>query len=410
MHILFLTQVLPYPLDAGPKIRAYYTLRYLASRHQVTLVSFVRSTDTQEAIAHLRTLCHAVHTIPMQRSPLQDGWHLLQSLLKRQPFLIVRDQLPAMTSLLTQLMEEGASIDAIHADQLWMASYAQLAGEAGHKRPQMVLDQHNAVFRIPERMARQTRNPLKRLLFSLEAKKLAHYEHQTCHQFDYVAWVTTEDHTALYQQSNGSQPPTANGTTSISIPICVDPQATPVVQRSLSPRRVTFLGGLHWPPNAEGIVWFASQVWPQILAQVPGAILTVIGKQPPPQLTATQLKIPASSLEVTGYAEDVMPFLEETAVFVVPLHAGGGMRVKILDAWCWGLPVVSTSIGAEGLAVHDGHNLLLADEAEAFADAVVHLLTKPEQAQQLGRAGRSTVESHYNWHHTYQIWDEVYPW
>ena len=110
MHILFLTQVLPYPLDAGPKVRAYHVLRYLAQHHKVTLVSFVRQTDTPEAIAHLRTICEAVHVVAMDRSRTLDIKFLAQSLLASTPFLIQRDQRPAMNRLLTEIVA-GAEAD-----------------------------------------------------------------------------------------------------------------------------------------------------------------------------------------------------------------------------------------------------------------------------------------------------------
>jgi polysaccharide biosynthesis protein PslH len=412
MHILFLTQVLPYPLDAGPKVRAYYTLRYLATRHDVTLLSFIRPSDSPDAIEHLRSICRAVHTVPMVRSRLADGWHMVRSLANQSPFLIARDWLPAMAEQIRQVIAQTPDIDAVHADQLWMAPYALEAARAANGRQLLtVLDQHNAVFQIPRRLAEQEHNPFKRTLLSLEAKKLADYEQEICRCFDHVAWVTEEDQKALEQQhgrqnGKGSTPPlTAKDRT---IPICVDPATTRSIPSVAQPRRVTFLGGMHWPPNAQGILWFANEVWPQILAQAPDSLLTLIGKDPPADLRSSHPTVPAESIELTGYVDDPEPYLAETSVFIVPLHAGGGMRVKILDAWCWGLPIVSTTIGAEGLAARHGDNLLLADTAEDFASAVVSLLNNPDLAKQLSLSGRRTVEQQYTWQHVYQAWDEIY--
>jgi len=113
-------------------------------------------------------------------------------------------------------------------------------------------------------------------------------------------------------------------------------------------------------------------------------------------------------VEITGYVDDPTPYLVETAVFIVPLHAGGGTRVKILDAWCWGLPVVTTRVGAEGIRARDGENVLLGDTAEAFAQAVVRVLREPELAARLAAGGRRTVEAHYDWRDAYRAWDRVY--
>ncbi|RIK34898.1 MAG: glycosyl transferase family 1 [Chloroflexi bacterium] len=404
MRILFLTQVLPYPLDAGPKVRAYYVLRHLASRHSVTLVSFVRPTDTRAAVEHLRSFCHEVHTVTMTRSALRNGWFFAKSLATGQPFIIERDWTTGMARQVRQLVGADGRFDAIHADQLWMAPYALWAQQvANGASPSLTLDQHNAVFMIPQRMADNERHMLKRAALTLEARKLRDYEIETCRRFDRVIWVTREDYDALQDQT----PTNSSVPNSGVIPICGDPEGVAPVIRTPGGRRVTFVGGLHYPPNAQGILWFAKQVFPQVLAQQPDTVLTVIGKQPPPELA--DLPIPPSNLEVTGYVDDPQPYLAETGAFVVPLLAGGGMRVKIVEGWTWGMPMVSTTVGAEGIRVRPGENLLVADTPEAFAEATVCLLRNQAMADQLAQHGRAWVLEHYNWRTTYRQWDAIYP-
>ena len=403
MRILFLTQILPYPLDAGPKIRAYYVLRHLAAEgHEVTLLSFVRSSDRSSSIEHLRQFCVDVRTVPMQRSRIKDGFHLVRSLVTTTPFLIARDNVEAMKHDLQDLLS-SQRFDAIHADQLWMAQYA-LQAQAFLKENGassiLVLDQHNAVHLIPQRLAGSESSVIKRKLLEREARNMKWYELETCDRFDYVVWVTDEDRLALSR-------PLGKLVSDLTIPICVDPDAKKVVDRKDGSLRVTFLGGLHWPPNAEGVVWFAREVWPKVQSQDPGARLTIIGKDPPSALLDSNGAIP--NLDVTGYVEDPLPYLAETAVFIVPLHAAGGMRVKIIDAWSWGLPVVSTSIGAEGVQYRHGDNLLIGDDADTFAAAVLRLLREPELDECLGRAGRNTVETQYDWRKIYGAWEQVYP-
>jgi glycosyltransferase involved in cell wall biosynthesis len=111
---------------------------------------------------------------------------------------------------------------------------------------------------------------------------------------------------------------------------------------------------------------------------------------------------------VTGYVPELAPYLAQTSVFIVPLRAGGGMRVKIIDAWAWGLPIVSTSIGAEGIDIETGENILIGDTPEALAEAVVRVLRDPALGERLRTQGRAWVESHYNWRNAYRAWDEVY--
>ena len=401
MRILFLSQLVPFPLDAGPKVRSYHVLQYLRSAgHEVTLLAFERASDKPENIEHLRQFCAAVYTVPMVRSGFKDAWHLGRSTLKGEPFLIVRDGVTAMYQFIQNLVTKQ-EFDAIHADQLWMAQYALAAKtflNGDGSQTKLVLDQHNAVYLIPERLATDTTNPLKRMILAREAKVLQRYELETCRRFDQVVWVSNEDRRAL---SAGKTRLIGD----ITVPICVDTEEKAAVRRSNTANRVTFLGGLHWPPNSEGVLWFAREVWPQIAAEMPNALLTIIGKAPDFLLTA---ETPIPNMDVVGYVEDVTEYLAETAVFIVPLHAGGGMRVKIVDAWSWGLPIVSTTIGAEGVRYSDGGNLLIGDSADDFAAAVSCLLRDPELADRISCSGRRTAETTYEWRKVYRAWDEIY--
>ena len=171
-------------------------------------------------------------------------------------------------------------------------------------------------------------------------------------------------------------------------------------------RRVTCLGGLHYPPNAQGVLWFAEHVFPRVLASQSDAILTIIGKHPPDALRS--FGIPARNLEITGYVDDPQPYLAETAAFFVPLLAGGGMRVKIMDGWSWRLPIVSTRIGAEGIECVDGANILLADTPVDFSAAVIALLADPAQNGKIAEGGRQWVVERYNWRTVYRQWDRIY--
>ena len=403
MRILYLSQLIPYPADAGPKVRSYHVIQHLAARgHKVTLVAFKRKSDRAADIEHMRQYCVDVRCVPMARSRARDLWYLGRSLLCSEPFLIVRDLVAAMHETIDEALSQ-CEFDVIHADQLWMAQYALAARkriESEEYAPYLVLDQHNAVFLISQRLAENSSNLLVQRILKREASLLEHYERRVCAQFDRVVWVTDEDQRALTSTANDR----CTSASGVIIPICINPDEKRVIQRLPHARRVTFLGGLHWPPNADGIRRFAYEVWPRIIEQAPTALLTIIGKDPPDDLVSAVIP----GIEVSGFVRDLLPYLRETAVFIVPLHAGGGMRVKIIDAWSWGLPIVSTTIGAEGLAYRDGENLLLADAAETFAGAVVRILSDAELGQRLGAAGRATVEKCYDWRHVYGAWDTVY--
>lgn len=172
-----------------------------------------------------------------------------------------------------------------------------------------------------------------------------------------------------------------------------------------NPPTILHLGTMFWPPNVAGVLWFAREVLPLIHAELPQTRFVIVGKNPPPEVQALASD---PRIEVTGYVADATPYLAAADAFVVPLHAGGGMRVKILDAWLWGLPIVSTPLGAEGIALRDGENILLGESPAAFAAAVVRCLTDPDLNARLRTAGRAWVEENYAWQTVYRRVDEVY--
>nr|MBI2904471.1 glycosyltransferase [Chloroflexota bacterium] len=399
MNILFLTQVLPYPLDAGAKVRAYYTLRHLAERHGVTLLSFVRDSDCAESIEALKAVCARVETVPMRRSRLRDGWALARSAATGEPFLIARDSVPEMYRAVRGLMAQQR-YEAVHADQLWMAPYA-LAARAEARRhgdsPRLVLDQHNAVHLIPQRMALSAGNGLARAGFKREAGRMAAYEAQCCARFDRVVAVTAEDREALLGlYRNGSRPASFP-----VIPICIEADAA-VAPRRAGEAGILFLGGMHWPPNADGVRWFAREMLPEVGRRAPGATFFAVGRDAPTDLPA------GLPIVAPGYVDDAQSYWDRSGVFVVPLRAGGGMRVKILDAWSRGVPVVSTTVGAEGIVCRPGEDIMIADTPQAFAEAVAAVLSDAALHERLSREGLRTVRARYDWRTVYSAWDEIY--
>lgn len=403
-RILFLTQVLPYPLDAGPKVRNHYMLRHLAQRHQVTLVSFVRSDDSPEAVQHVQSICHSVHTVPMRRSFWRNLRAGAKGILTGLPMVVARDEMGQMVATVRRLAG-GGHFDVIHADQLSMAGYGQVAARVVSSRT--LLDEHNAIHKLVSQLAENEPHPLRRAITAREARAFERYEAAMCQAFDAVLTVTCEDRErllALYPQDRRA----ALADRFTVIPICVDPEhVSPVVHqpRTDGAPVIVHLGTMFWPPNVAGVLWFAREVLPLIHQRLPHARFVVVGKSPPPEVQALAAD---PRIEVTGYVADPTSYLVQADVFVVPLLTGEGMRVKILDAWLWGLPVVSTPIGAEGIETQPGTSILIAAEADAFAQAACRLLTDQALNQQLRRAARSWVESRYAWQMVYQQVELVY--
>ena len=401
-RILFLTQVLPYPLDAGPKIRAYYVIRYLSRFYKITLISFVRPTDSQDSIDHLSQYCESIISVNINRSRFSDIIALIKSFLLRQPFLIIRDSSKNIIDAINNVLNDTyTSFEYIHADQLWMAKYALYAKRVAirnHRSPITILDQHNAVFLIPQRMADKQNNPIFRWLLKLEATKLRRFEKAICKKFNHTVWVTKDDFHAIYYDNNSLVEKKSNSI----IPICIDTNSATLPSPLSQEKNILFIGGMHWPPNAEGINWFVQEVLPIIQDTIPNTTIYIIGKSPPDYLQKR------SNIIAPGYVDDLSPYWNKNKVFIVPIFSGGGMRVKILDAWAHGLPIISTSIGAEGIEYIDGKNILIADSPTKFAQNIVQILMNNNLANNLSKNGLEWVRSHYDWSKIYPQWDKVY--
>jgi glycosyltransferase involved in cell wall biosynthesis len=384
--------VLPYPPDSGPKVKTWNLLKYLTKNHEVTLVSFVRGDQSNE-IRHLEKYCHAVYTVPIKRGPLRDLWYLGLSFLTGQPFLMVRDDRSAMRRLIDRLAAE-TQFDVVHADQLNMAQYAARVPGASK-----VLDAHNALWLLYKRLAETMSTGPKRWLLERDWRLLKQYEGQICREFDAVLAVSEEDKVAL-EEAAGQKLNLA------VIPIAVDIDELSPVKRQAEANHILHIGTMYWPPNIDGIQWFIQQVYPLIRARRPDVLFDVVGARPPQELL--DLNKNGSGVNVTGYVVDPAPYLEAAGVMVVPLRAGGGMRVKILNALAQQLPMVSTTIGCEGINVVSGCHLLIADTPEAFAEATLRLLENRNLANELGRNGRNLIESIYDYRKACRPIDEIY--
>jgi len=392
MNVLMLTQVLPYPPDSGPKVKTWNVIKYLAQRHEVTLASFVRG-DQSEDVRHLERYCRAVHTVPMHRGIWRDLWYAVASLFRNEPFLMVRDDRKAMRDLVDRLTAE-VRFDIAHADQMNMAQYAARVAGAGK-----ILDLHNALWLLYQRLWSTMEPGPRRWMLGRDVRLLKRYEGQMCREFDAVLAVSEHDRAALEKAAGRSLDVTV-------VPIAVDTDEITVVHREAGSRHILHIGTMYWPPNVEGVKWFVQEVYPLVRRQCPDVQFDVVGSRPSAELLA--LNEAGLGVNVTGYVADPAPYLRRAALMVVPLHAGSGMRVKILNALAQGIPVVSTTLGAEGIAVTPGEDVLLADEPADMAAACLHLLHNPDLGERLARNGRALMERRYDYRRACVPLDEVY--
>lgn len=392
--ILMLTQVLPYPPDSGPKVKTLNVLKFLAQQHEVTLISFVRG-DQSADVEHLRPFCRAIYTVPIRRSIPREAAAALVSLASGQPWMILRDDRVEMRQLVGRVANE-VGFDSVHVDQLNMAQFVpQQSGI--HK----VLDAHNALWLLYRRLWETLPNSPKKLWLGRDWPLIKKYEGRVCNAFEAVLAVSQEDKLALEEAMGSSESEKIT-----VIPIAVDTDEVKPVQRRPEADHILHIGTMFWPPNVDGVAWFAREIYPHISAQRPGAVFDVVGARPPQEIVT--LGGNGNGINVTGYVADPTPYLESAGVMVVPLRSGGGMRVKILNALAQGLPIVTTSLGCEGIAVEHGRHLLVADTPADFAQATLRLLNNPAEASELGRQGRRLIQTTYDFRSACRPLETVY--
>jgi len=406
MNILFLTQILPYPPDSGPKVKTWHVLKYLSQQgYRIILASFIRP-EEEPHIETVKKVCYQVHRVPIKRSRLADIGYLLRSQVSRRPFLIERDDIHAMRTLVSRIVETE-HIDVIHADQLTMTQFALPFAHQPENRPALVFHAHNAVWTIVKRMNETLPFYYKLPLF-FEANRIKEYEAKIVAEFDSTLAVADPDREALISAVQEYCPQKTIEKMPITvIPIAVDTQKIQPTERRPDSFNILTMGTLYYPPNADGIRWFIQEVFPLVRRSLPKVKLTIVGKNPPKDFLRFAAENP-ESVVVTGYVPDLDPYFSDASIMVIPVRAGGGMRVRILEAFARAMPVVTTTVGLEGIQAEPGKDVLVVDRPDEFADSVIQLLKDKAFQARLSTNGRHLVESKYDWQVTLKDLERVY--
>ena len=380
MRVLFLTPQPPWPPHAGPAIRNYQLIAGAASAHQVYVLCFG---DTSADLSALNEMCNWAGWVARPRvTPRQRILHLLKS---SEPDLALRLRSEAFVERLRFILAHQ-DFDLIQFGGLEMALYLQLARNESPESL-LILDEYNVEYLLQERLA-ATSQAVGRWYSQDQARRLRSYESQALALSDGWLCVSPVDESFLEPLSNG-KPHTI-------IPIGVDPEAHDPQDISLASSPRLFFGGtLDYRPNRDGLQWFCRHVWPLIRAEAPSAEFLIAGSGA--AIERGWLRQPG--IQSLGHLDDreFAQALGSAWVSVVPLRAGSGMRVKILESFLWGKPVVTTSIGIEGIAATPNEHVRIGDTPEAFAAHVVDLLRDRLLAQEQGQAAKRLAEELYDW-------------
>lgn len=395
MRILVLTQVAIYPPDAGPKIKTLQVLRHLAEHHDVMYCTFVRSPQEIQGVQKLRQICRRVTTVPIKRSRVSDVRYMVESLVTGDSFILRRDDRAEMRAVVRQLLREER-IDVLHVDQLNMMRFVPPEWEGA-----VILDEHNAVWQVVERLYAGARNAISRWFLGREVRLIRRLEGEACRRARVVLAVSEHDRQALREVVGDAVPLEI-------VPITVDAEhfKSILAARDPQPNHLFTIGTMFWPPNSEGVIWWLRDGYERLRATCPDVKYDIVGARPPQALRV--LAESFSSVHLHGYVADTVPFWTSATVLVVPILSGGGVRVKILEAMAMGVPVVSTTIGAEGLEVINGKHLLLADTPETLALACASILQDKELANDLSQNARELILERYDARIALQPLDRAY--
>ncbi len=366
MRVLVAMHLVPYPPDSGGKAVSAQTLACLRRLGPLDVCAFDPPWRRVDGTVDLQKISDRATVLGLKRRPA-FLWPL--EVLRGRPFYVFRDASPAMGRQLAAWAEDGP--DVILADSLQMAHYV-----SGSRRPK-VLVEHNVESHLLGEYVRRHRNPLVRLVGGIEQRLLERHERDQCNRFDAVITLSDDDRRRLKHLGVRARIEVLPPAVEPSEPVPDGPER----------RHIVHVGTGHWPPIAEGLRWYVQAVHPLVAAQGTDAELWLAG--PPPSFLARGDSLPG--VKVLGYVADLEPVYRAAAVFIVPLHVGGGVRLKILHALSRGLAVVSTTAGCEGLGLEDGRHVMIADDPDRFSRAVLAVLCYRELRQRLGAAGREHV-------------------
>ena len=389
MKLLWISQNIPYPPKTGVLQRNYNLLREASKLAEVYLLAVFKRDilpgeyDLEAAKRELGKLCRSIEIVelPIESSRIRLYGTAFCSLFTNDPFSVNWIKDTGMRQQLRRMVNE-VKFDLVHIDTISLAAYR----DEVQGLPK-ILNHHNIESHLFKRRTMYEKNPLKRLYYSLEGEKLERYEQQACAEFETNFTVSELDKQRLLEFVPSARADViANG---VDVDYFV-PGPEPIV-----PGNLIVASGMNWFPNRDAVIYMCDDIWPVLAEQMPDLSWTVVGADPPTQLL--DLAARDRRIEVTGFVNDVRPYLSRAEIYLCPMRDGGGTRLKILDALAMGKAIVCTTMACEGIAVTPEENVLLADSPAEFVKQIRRLREDPSLRHRMGSAARNFVIEHYSW-------------
>ena len=392
MRILWLKSDLLLPLDKGGKLRTWHLMRHLAKRHEITYLAFA---EPSSEVDGMREVAAHIVTVP-RREPVKGTLRFYAGAALRLfdplPYAVGRYRSREYAARIRDLL-------ATKAFDLIVCDFLPPVVSLPDRLPcPAVLFTHNVESEIWRRHAEVHRRGPIAWLYRAQYRRMLRFEAKALRRFDAVLTVSDADRATFARLYPGAiRGPVSVVSTGVDTqffaPRALDSAGTAASSPADS-RRLVFTGSMDWLPNEDAMLFFCRDILPLIRAEEPETTVTIVGRTPTP---AVKKLADLAGVYVTGRVDDVRPYIEEAAAYIVPLRIGGGTRLKIFEAMAMGKAVVSTTVGAEGLPVVAGEHVVLADEPRSFSRAVVRLLRDVERRRQLESAARTLVVEQYDW-------------
>jgi glycosyltransferase involved in cell wall biosynthesis len=389
LSVLFVTPFLPSPPSFGAQRRLHELISGVAASNDVSVLSLVDPTENQEnAIRATEEYCRRVVTVSnpaYHAGGARKRLLQLASLGSSHSYEWLGHSEEPFRAALEQMLAHR--YDVVQFELAPMAGYAAACGSSRRSRPLLCLDEHNIEYDIVRRTAGGEANAVRRAYSAIEWRKVRREERHAWSHLDGCTVTSVRDQEMLLSDEPTAHTAVVPNGVDLDF-FCPSPQATTHESQTL-----LFFGAIDYYPNTDAMHFFLREVFPQLVARHPQLRLCIVGRRPPESLVAQA----SANVQVTGVVDDVRPWLERADVVIVPLRIGGGTRLKILEAMAMGKAVVSTTLGAEGLAVVSERDLLVADDAAAFVTQIGRLLDDPTLGRRLGASARQLVASNYSW-------------
>ena len=381
MRVLQFAPRVCWPLDTGAKLRNYHLARVLAQRSRVSLLAFI---DHEPSSPNLEKLYEQVITV--ERDSAYTLPKVISGALGQTPLPVLNYTTDSMKRALEGLLREE-DFDIIQVESIHLMSYLTSIRKA-RKRILVVCDWHNIESELMRRYSEREPSRLRRAYAGRTARLMSEFERRAMREFDAHVVVSQRDGQRLRDLNPDARIfVIENGVDTAFYSDLGTSDESPA-------RRIVFVGSMDYHANIDGAIDFAREVWPRLHERQPELVFTIVGRDPAPEVRDLA-QLPG--IAVTGSVADVRPFYREAIAAVVPLKVGGGSRLKILEAMAAGVPVVSTTLGAEGLEVQCDENILIADTKEQLVDAISSVAENEARRNDLSTAGRALVASRYDW-------------